>query len=132
MIELMNTLGINSVELLAGIWTAVLLPVLTWIGKEIHAWACAKKVDKYTDMLVAATTNAVKDVYQTVVADYKGTEEWTDEKKEEVLELAKTKILFSLSSDGYKILQAANADFDEWMKSLIESKLYDLKHQLTA
>ena len=52
--------------------------------------------------------SVVKDVYQTVISSVKGTDEWTDAKKTEVLELAKTKLLASLSSEGYKFLKGAN------------------------
>lgn len=111
------------------IWTIILVPVLTWAGKQLHDWAKSKKLDKYTDMLYDAVTAVVKDIYQTIVQEIKGGDQWTDEKKAEVFELAKSKIIAALSTDGYKFLKTVNTDFDDWMGSLIESALYDLKKE---
>ena len=125
--ELLTSLDWNKV--IVTIWTVVLLPILTYIGKEINEFAKAKKIDKYTDILQNATVQAVKDVYETVVKQIKGTDEWTDEKKQEVKEEAKRKAVFSLSNAAYECLKMANEDFEEYLDSLIESALFDLKNK---
>ena len=125
--ELLSSLDWN--EVIVTIWTVVLLPVLTYIGNEIKKYAEAKKIDKYTDILQKNVVSVVKDVYETIVKDIKGTDEWTDEKKEEVKKIAKDKIIFVLSSYDYDCLKAANMDFEEYLDSLIESVLYDLKNR---
>ena len=125
--ELLSSLDWN--EVIVTIWTVVLLPVLTYIGNEIKKYAEAKKIDKYTDILQKNVVSVVKDVYETIVKDIKGTDEWTDEKKEEVKKIAKDKIIFALSSSAYDCLKAANMDFEEYLDSLIESVLYDLKNR---
>lgn len=123
--NLLMTLDWN--EVIVTIWSVVLLPVLTYIGNEIRKYAEAKKISKYTDILQTNVVSVVKDVYETIVKEVKGTDEWTEEKKDEVREIAKSKIVFALSTSAYECLKTANEDFDEYLDSLIESSLYDLK-----
>lgn len=120
-------MSIDWAELLQTIWTVVLIPLFTWIGKEIHDWAKTKKLEKYTDMLYQAVINVVKELYQTTVNGIKNTDEWTPEKQAEIKEIAKTKVIQSLTTDVYNFLKTVNADFDEWLDSLIEAAVYDYK-----
>lgn len=117
-------------EALSTIWTVILLPILSYIGKEIKEWAKSKKIDKYTDILIKNAKIAVKDVYQTIVSniDKSDPNVWTDEKKAEIKEIAKTKTIQGLSSSAYECLRQANADFEEYLDSLIESSLFDIKN----
>lgn len=113
------------------VWTVVLLPVITYIGTQINEYAKAKKIDRYTDILYRNIINAVKDVYETSVKDLKCTENWNEESKEKVKNLAKTKSLNALTTTAYQVLKFANSDFDEYLDSLIEAALYDLKRKNT-
>lgn len=121
--------NVNWSEVVMTLWTLILLPLLTYIGNEIRKWAQSKKIDKYTDILEKNIVNAVKDVYETIVKDIKGTEDWTDEKKAEVHEIAKQKALNALSNSAYECLKAANSDFDGYLDSLINSSLFDIKNK---
>lgn len=121
--------GIDWSQVIYTIWTVVLLPVITYIGAQINDYAKAKKIDKYTEILYKNASNAVKDVYETVVRDIKGTDDWNDKSKKYVKELAKTKTLNALTTSAYQILKAANKDFDKYIDSLIETALYDLKRE---
>ena len=85
-------------------------------------------IEKYTDILYQNVVDAVKDVYETTVKDIKGTDEWTDEKKNEVKEVAKTKAINALTTSAYQILKSANEDFEEYLDGLIGTALYDLKN----
>ena len=114
--------------LLTTVWTVILLPLATVIGTKINAIAKANKIEKYTNMLYTAAETVVKDLQDSVVKDIKGTDEWTDDKKEEIKQIAKNKIIFTLSTSAYECLKMANADFDEYLDSLIESSLFDLKN----
>ena len=125
--ELLSSLDWN--EVIVTIWTVVLLPILTYIGNEVKKYAEAKKIDKYTDILQKNVVSVVKDVYETIVKDIKGTDEWTDEKIEEIRQKAIDKAIASMSYEGYKILKEANSDFDSWVDSIIRAKLYDLKKE---
>ena len=121
--------GIDWNQVIYTIWTVVLLPVITYIGAQINDYAKAKKIDKYTEILYKNASNAVKDVYETVVRDIKGTDDWNDKSKKYVKELAKTKTLNALTTSAYQILKAANKDFDKYIDSLIETALYELKRE---
>ena len=115
--------------LLTTIWTVILLPLVTVIGTKINAIAKANKIEKYTNMLYTAAETVVKDLQDSVVKDIKGTDEWTDEKIEEIRQKAIDKAIASMSYEGYKILKEANSDFDSWVDSIIRAKLYDLKKE---
>lgn len=125
--DFITSLNLDWNEVIITLWTAILLPILTNVGREIRKYAEAKKIAKYTDILQNNVTSVVKDVYETIVKEIKGTEEWTEEKKDEIREIAKNKIIFALSTTAYECLKTANEDFEEYLDSLIESSLYDLK-----
>lgn len=120
--------SIDWVQVIVTVWTVILLPILTYIGKQISDYTKAKQIDKYTDILYQNVVDAVKNVYEVIVKDVKGTEDWTEEKKMEVKELAKIKALHALTNSAYQVLKAANNDFDEYLDNLIGTVLYDLKH----
>lgn len=120
--------NIEWTQVIYTLWTVVLLPIITYIGTQIANYVKAKQIDKYTDILYQNVSDAVKDVYETVVKDIKGTSEWTSEKQNEVKTIAKAKALNALSSSAYQILKTANEDFDEYLDSLIGTVLYDLKN----
>ncbi|MCM1399921.1 MAG: hypothetical protein NC225_10635 [Clostridium sp.] len=120
--------NIDWMQVISVVWTVVLLPVLTYVGTQIRSYVQSKRIDKYTDILYKNVVNAVKDVYETVVKDMKGSDEWTKEKQDEVKELAKTKAVQALSNSAYEILKTANGDFNEYLDGLIGTALYDLKN----
>ena len=120
--------NIDYSQVIHTLWTVVLLPVITYIGTQVGNYAKAKRIDKYTDILYQNVVDAVKDVYETTVKDIKGTDEWTDEKKNEVKEVAKTKAINALTTSAYQILKSANEDFEEYLDGLIGTALYDLKN----
>ncbi len=120
--------NIDWTQVIYTIWTVVLLPIITYLGTQIGNYVKAKKIDKYTDILYQNVVDAVKDVYETIVKDIKGTSYWNTEKMNEVKDIAKTKVLNSLTSSAYQILKTANEDFDEYLDSLIGTSLYDLKN----
>lgn len=120
--------NIDWMQVVSVIWTVVLLPIVTYIGTQISNYVKSKKIDKYTDILYENVLKAVKDVYETTVKDIKGTNVWTEEKKNEVKEIAKTKAIQALSNSAYEILKAANTDFGEYLDGLIGTALYDLKN----
>ena len=117
--------NINWLELLSAIWTIVLVPILT----RLHSYLRDKKLDKYADILYEEVKKAVKSVYETEVKDIKGTDAWTPEKIEEIKKIAIDKAIASMTMEGYQLLTKANADFDAWVDSIIQAKLYDLKHK---
>ena len=117
--------SLDWMTLLSAIWTVILVP----IGTQIYKYLKTKKLDKYADILIREVKNAVKCVYETEVKDIKGTSDWTDEKKQEVCEIAKAKAIQALNKSVYECLKQANSDLDEYLNSLIDTSLYDLKHE---
>lgn len=124
--DILNSLDWTTI--LGVIWTAIILPVGTKILTSVNKWLEARKLDKYGQILYDEVKKAVKAVYESVVKDIKGTDEWTEDKMNEVRELAKTKILQALPTIVYKVLSEANEDFGEYLDSLIDTALYDTKH----
>lgn len=121
--------NIDWMQVLAVIWTVIIVPILTYAKKEFDEWVKSKDLDKYSTMLIDAVDSSVKDTYETIVKEIKKTDEWTDERKQEVLEIAKTKIKVALTTEGYSFLDTVHEDLELWITTLIEAKLYDLKHQ---
>ena len=124
--DILNSLDWDAI--LSVIWTAIILPIGTKILTSVYRWLEAKKLDKYGKTLYDEVKKAVKAVYESVVKDIKGTDDWTKDKMNEVRELAKTKILEALPTIVYKVLSEANEDFDAYLNSLIYTALYDVKH----
>lgn len=127
MTHLSNILDWNQVILT--IWTVVLLPVITYIGNELKQYAEARKIDNYNEILQKSVMSVVKDVYETEVKNIKGTDAWTDEQKEKARSIAKNKIIFALPASAYNCLKSENPDFNEYVYSLIEASLFDLKNK---
>ena len=121
--------SLDWATILGVIWTAIILPIGTKILTSVNRWLEARKLDKYGQILYEEVKKAVKAVYESVVKDIKGTDEWTEDKMNEVRELAKTKILQALPTIVYKVLSEANEDFGDYLDSLIDTALYDAKHE---
>ena len=119
--------SLDWAAIISVIWTAVLLPIIKTIGKKINDKFKMQKIEKYTDMLYEAAEIVVRDIQQSIVDNIKNTDEWTEEKIEEIRKLAINKAIASMSYEGYKILKEANSDLDSWIDSIIKAKLYDMK-----
>nr|DAP03836.1 MAG TPA: hypothetical protein [Caudoviricetes sp.] len=117
--------SLDWMTLLSAIWTVILVP----IGTQIYKYLQSKKLDKYGVILYEEVKKAVKSVYETEVKDIKGTDAWTEEKMDEVKELAKTKAIQALNAVVYRFLKEANEDFENYLDSLIGTALYDIKHE---
>lgn len=117
--------SLDWMTLLSAIWTVILVP----IGTQIYKYLKTKKLDKYVLILYREVKNAVKSVYETEVKDIKGTDAWTEDKMNEVKEIAKQKAIQALNQSVYKCLKEANSDFEDYLDSLITTSLYDLKHE---
>ena len=117
--------NLDWMTLLSAIWTVILVP----IGTQIYKYLQSKKLDKYGVILYEEVKKAVKSVYETEVKDIKGTDAWTEEKMDEVKELAKTKAIQALNAVVYRSLKEANEDFENYLDSLIGTALYDVKHE---
>lgn len=120
---------INYSEIISTIWTVIMIPIITFTGTQILNIIKEKKVDKYNDTLYKEVKRTVKSIQHSIVNDIKGTEGWTDEKKEEVKYLAKTKVKQAMPTKALKALKDANDDLDSYILNLIDTALYDLKYE---
>jgi len=120
---------INYSEILSTIWTIIFIPILTWTVNAIGNNVKDRKIDQYQKILYVEVKKSVKSVYENYVKHIKGTDQWTDESKQYVEDLAKTKTLQALPSKMIKALKDANPDLDSYIHSLIHTALYDLKHE---
>lgn len=116
--------NIDWMSLIGTVWTIVFVP----IGKAIYEWFKAHKLDKYADILYKEVKNAVKSVQEAIVKDLKDTEGWDEETQNYVRELAKVKAKQALTTTAYKCLREANDDFEEYLDSLIDTALFDIKN----
>lgn len=117
--------NIDWMSLIGAVWTIIFVP----IGKAIYEWFKAHKLDKYADILYKEVKNAVKSVQEVYVNDLKANPDlWTEDKKQEVKELAKAKAIQALSSIAYKTLKEANEDFDLYLDNLVGTALFDIKN----
>jgi len=118
---------IDWAQIISVIWTAVLVPFLVFVKNKIEDWSKLHKVEKYSALLEKAIEDVVRDVQGTLVDEIKGTEEWTPEKIEEIKSIAWNKAIASMTYEGYQLLSELNEDFDTYVQTIIEAKLYDLK-----
>ena len=123
--DILSSLDWNTI--LRTLWTMIILPIVVNVATYVKQWLEAKKLDRHAKKLYDIVVEMVKAVYQSVVEHIKGTDDWTDEKKKEVKELAKTKILEALPTFVYQTLNAANSDFYAYLDSLIETAINDEK-----
>lgn len=123
--DILSSLDWNTI--LRTLWTMIILPIVVNVATYVKQWLEAKKLDRHAKKLYDIVVEMVKAVYQSVVENIKGTDDWTDEKKKGVKELAKTKILEALPTFVYQTLNAANSDFYAYLDSLIETAINDEK-----
>lgn len=121
--------SINWGLVIKAIWTLVIIPILVVLKGKIDKWAEANNMEKYTNMLYSSANSVVKQLQDDIVKEIKGTDEWTEEKIEEIAQLAIDKTIEGLSNEAYKYLLEANSDFYNYVDTVIKAQLYDLKQE---
>lgn len=124
--QILQNIDIDWIALFSAIWTIILVP----IGKQIYDWFKSKKLDGYAVILYEEVVKAVKSIQEVYVNDLKGTDGWTEDKQNELKELAKDKATQALSSIAFRALKEANEDFEDYLDSLIGTALFDVKNGL--
>lgn len=116
----------NYSEIITTIITAVVVPGLLWLGKQIADYLKEKskndKLDKYIGIASDCVSDAVKATAQTFV-DKVADSKWNEETKQQAFELAKEKALENLGISGKKLIAEALGDFDKWMDTKIEAEV---------
>lgn len=124
-------------------WQSLVIQIVSVILATLGAWVLAKvkslintkiKNEKARALLNSATTvvsNVVKATYQTYVESIKGTDAWTKDAQEKALQTAVTAARSQLSEEVEKYISDNFGDVETWIKSLIETTLYNLKNKPT-
>lgn len=124
-------------------WQSIIIQIISLVLAALGAWVLAKvkslintkiKNEKARALLDPATTvvsNVVKATYQTYVESIKGTDAWTKAAQEKALQDAVTAARSQLSEEVEKYISDNFGDVETWIKSLIETTLYNLKNKPT-
>lgn len=115
--------------IIKAIWTLFLVPCLGLLKSKVDEWAKQNKIESYVHMLETSAYHVVRDLQDTVVKEIKGTDEWTEEKIDEISQLALDKTIEGLTNEAYQFLLTVNADFYDYVNTVIKSKLYELKQE---
>lgn len=124
-------------------WQSIIIQIISLVLAALGAWVLAKvkslintkiKNEKARALLNSATTivsNVVKATYQTYVESIKGTDAWTKAAQEKALQDAVTSARSQLSEEVEKYISENFGDVETWIKSLVETTLYNLKNKPT-
>lgn len=124
-IELMEIIFSAIGVIITGLasWATTIL--VKWLNTKIKN----KELASFSEMVVTIVTNAVKCTYQSYVEGIKGTDQWTREAQEKALQLALETAKRELTTNAVKYIENQHGDIDNYIKTLIESILYDLKNK---
>lgn len=119
-------------EILFSAIGVIITGLATWGTTVLINWLNSKIKNKELAALAATIltviTSAVKATYQSYVEGLKGTNAWTKEAQEKALQLALETAKEELTTDALAYIQEQHGDIDKYIKTLIESVLYDLKN----
>ena len=118
---LFSALGVFVTGLVS--WFTTL--AIKWLNSKIKN----KELLHFSTTVLTIVTNAVKATYQTYVESIKGTELWNAQSQKEALEQALITAKKELTVDSLEYIQKEHGDIDAYLKTLIESILYDLKNK---
>ena len=118
-------------QILLGAFGIIVSGLATWLTTTLVKWFNSKIQNKEVAQLLSditiITSNAIKATYQTYVSALKGTDAWTKEAQKEALHRAKETAKKELTSGAINYIEQNHGDLDEYLETLIESILYDLK-----
>ena len=121
-------------------WTEILFSALGIIITGLATWGTSVLVNwlnskiKNKELAAFATTilnvvnAAVKATYQSYVEGLKGTDAWTKEAQEKAFQMALETAKEELTVEAIAYIQQQHGDVEKYIKTLIESVLYDLKN----
>lgn len=120
-------------------WNEIILTVVSIIFTALATWGIGilktwlnikikdKTVLKCINNVIEAVDTVVKFTYQTYVENIKGSGLWDEVAQKEALNKALICARAQLSSEAKEYLSENFNDLDEYLKSRIESAIYDLK-----
>ena len=117
---LFSALGV----IITGLATWGTTVAVNWLNSKIKN----KKLATFAATILTVVSAAVKATYQSYVEGLKGTDAWTKEAQEKALQLALETAKEELTTEALAYIQEQHGDIDKYIKTLIESVLYDLKN----
>ena len=119
-------------EILFSALGIIITGLASWITTVAINWFNSKIKNKELATLAATIltvmTSAVKATYQSYVESIKGTDAWTKEAQEKALQMALETAKQELTVGAINYIQEQYGDVNDYLKTLIESILYDLKN----
>lgn len=109
----------------------ILTALIGWLSEKLISYLNSKitntKYAKYLEDAVELVTRAVKTTYQTYVESLKKQDAFTKENQLEALTNAKNVVVSQLSKDMKNYITDNFGDIDDWVSTMVESVIYDLK-----
>ena len=122
----------NWTEILFTILGVILTGLASWGTTVLIQWLNTKIKNKelaaFAATILTIVNSAVKATYQSYVEGLKGTDAWTNEAQEQALQMALDTVKSELTTGAIAYIQEQHGDVDKYIKTLIESVLYDLKN----
>lgn len=124
----MNEIILNLITVIV---TAVIIPLITLLGKKLIEWVNLK-IDnelgkKYIENAVNVVTSVVKEISQTYVQELKKQNAFGKEAQAEALNAAKLQAGFLIRQEAKEYIKNAYGDFNTWLEIQIEAAVADNK-----
>ena len=125
----MNEILLNVLSIIV---TAVIIPVISFLGFKLSQFLNTKikdeKGQKLLDTAVDIVINAVRSVFQTYVESLKNSGNFNADAQKIAFNLAKSIVLKQLSEDAKQYIATNYGDLEEWIRNQIEASIYKLKN----
>lgn len=109
----------------------VLTTLVSWgmerLIKFLNTKIKNEKTVKIFERAIDIVDRAVKSTYQTYVESLKGTDAWTKEAQTAALNQAVREAKSILTAEAQAFIIEIYGNLDEWLRTEIEAKIYDLK-----
>lgn len=124
---------LNITDIILSCVSIVLTALATWGIKKLTDWLNIKiedsKLKNILNDAIDTITNIVKAVYQTYVESLKDQNLFDKNAQEEALKKAMEQAKLELSEEIKVFLENNKIDVDSWLKTQIESIIYNLKNK---
>lgn len=123
--EIMNIIWSALGVIITGLVTFGVTKLTSWINSKIGD----QKAANYLSTIITLVGNAVKDIYQTYVESLKTQGKFGPEEQKIALEKCLNQIKSQLAPDLITYITTNFGDMDSYLRSLIESTIYNLKNK---
>ncbi len=124
---------LNITDIILSCVSIILTALATWGIKKLTDWLNIKiedsKLKNILNDAIDTITNIVKAVYQTYVESLKDQNLFDKNAQEEALKRAMEQAKLELSEEIKVFLENNKIDVDSWLKTQIESIIYNLKNK---